>query len=125
MEKFSKKTDTIPTIIWWNKRRLRYNIGLVIAGLIAFISYVFVVQTLIIPKDNSAEITIFTILFQGFGYLIMILIANVLYFIGPLSERLFRPRDTDRFRKITFGLGLWFSIALPFSILITLIILNI
>lgn len=109
-------TDTaISPSAWWAARRLRYNVGLVIAGILAFIAYVIVGSTLA-PKDADFEITIFTTLFQGIGYLVMIGVANLFYFVGPLSERVVCPKDPDRYRRVCFQLGFWFSVLLPFCI---------
>ena len=100
---------------WWRIRRSRYNVALVVAGILAFIAYVVVCET-ILPKDAEAEITPFTMFFQGVGYLFMIGVANVCYFLGPLSERVVCPADPERYRRICYWLGLWFSVLLPFSI---------
>ena len=53
---------------WWAGRRLKYNKGLVIAGITAFILYVILGSTLIMPYDEDFEITLFTTVFQGVGY---------------------------------------------------------
>ena len=109
-------TDTTASpFAWWNAHRLRYNVALVVAGILAFISYV-AVGSILLPPDADFEVTIFTTLFQGIGYLFMIGVANVFYFLGPLSERIVRPLDPDRYRRVCFRLGLWFSVLLPFSI---------
>lgn len=100
---------------WWNARRLRYNVGLVVAGILAFIAYVAVGSTML-RSDADFEVTIFTTLFQGIGYLFMMGLANIFYFLGPLSERVIRPRDSERYRRLCFRLGFWFSVLLPFSI---------
>ena len=94
---------------------MRYNIALVIAGVLAFMAYVAVCVTLL-PNDPDVEITLVTIMFQGVGYLFMIGLANVCYFIGPLSERFVRPSKPERYRVICYRLGFWFSVLLPFSI---------
>jgi hypothetical protein len=102
---------------WWEHRRLRYNIGLVIAGLLAFVSYVAVVDRGISTGAMPcAEITLFTTVFQGLGFLFMVAVANVCYLAGPLSESIIKPRNIDRYRRITFQLGFWFSVLLPFTI---------
>jgi hypothetical protein len=102
---------------WWEKRRLRYNFGLVIAGVLAFVCYVLVVDRGIsIGTMPDAEITLFTTAFQGMGYLFMMAVANVCFFAGPLSESLVKPTNVDRYRRVTFQLGLWFSVLLPFTI---------
>lgn len=100
---------------WWRARRLRYNVGLVVAGILAFVAYVTVGST-ILPPDADFEVTIFTTLFQGVGYLFMIGVANVCYYLGPFSERIVHPHDSERYRRICFRLGFWFSVLLPFSI---------
>ncbi|HXT13459.1 MAG TPA: hypothetical protein VN873_18040 [Candidatus Angelobacter sp.] len=99
---------------WWGARRLRYNLGLVVAGILAFMAYVAVGSALSSRMDF--EVTPFTILFQGIGYLFAIGIANVCYFLGPLSERIIRPSNLERYRLVCYRLGFWFSVLLPFSI---------
>ena len=107
-------TDTtVSSSAWWAARRFRYNVGLLVAGVLAFIAYVIVGSTLL-PKDADFEITLFTFLFQASGYFAMIGVANLCYFIGPLSERVICPCDPDRYRRICFQLGFWFSVLLPF-----------
>jgi hypothetical protein len=102
---------------WWEQRRLRYNIGLVIAVVSAFVCYVVVVDRgICIGTMPDAEITLFTTAFQGIGYLFMMAIGNVCYFSGPLSESLIGPQNVERYRHMTFQLGLWFSVLLPFAI---------
>ena len=64
---------------WWEQRRLRYNIALVVAGVLAFAAYVGVVDRGISKGTMpGAEITLFTIAFQAFGYLLMMGIAKPL-----------------------------------------------
>ena len=62
---------------WWENKRKYYNIGLLLSGIIAFILYVILGTTLIMPYDPEFEITLFTIIFQGIGYFFMILIAEI------------------------------------------------
>jgi len=99
---------------WWRNHRLRYNVGLLIAGPLAFVGYAAVGEWCI--RRNTAvdfEITIFTIFFQTIGYFLMVGVANVLYYLGPLSERIVKPNHVANFRKTVFGLGFWFSALLP------------
>ena len=109
---------------WWNKNRPKYNLGLIISGFLAFILYIVVIEFLILKSDKNwdGEITIFNILFQAFGYLIMIGIANILYYLGPIIEKLINPFDKNKYRKITFNLGFWLSCFLPFLVPLILII---
>jgi hypothetical protein len=105
---------------WWERRRLRYNVGLVVAGLLAFVCYVVVVWRAAsngaMPGDDEIEITLFTTAFQTVGYLFMMAVANVCYDAGQLSESLVKPTDVDRYRRVTFRLGFWVSVLLPFGI---------
>lgn len=109
-------TDSVTSpFAWWGARRSRYNVGLVSAGVLAFIAYVVVGSTLL-PVGADFEVTVFTTLFQGIGYLFMIGVANVCYFLGPVSEWFIHPAEPERYRRICYRLGFWFSVSLPFSI---------
>lgn len=102
---------------WWRERRRKYNLGLIVSGALAYLCYVAVLS--VFHSDErlaDVEITVFTVLFQGFGYLVMILIANLLYGLGSLAESVCKPRDPERFRTVLFNLGFWFSVNLPFIV---------
>jgi len=109
---------------WWSEMRLKYNYGLIFSGILAFILYVIVVEFIVLKstKNTDIEITLFTTIFQGIGYLIMIGIANLFYNLGQISERIVKPKNTTEFRKRIFGLGFWISVCLPFLIPLSLII---
>jgi hypothetical protein len=99
---------------WWSRRRLRYNIGLVVAGVLGFGLYIVAVDRCIdLRAPGDWEITIFTTVFQGFAYLVMIAVANLCYNLGAWSERVIRPANLASYRKTIFGLGFWFSVLLP------------
>ncbi|MCB4800280.1 hypothetical protein [Neotamlana laminarinivorans] len=106
---------------WWSEKRLKYNLGLIISGFLAFIAYSLVVQY-VIPVAPDVEITLFTIIFQGIGYLIMMGIANIFYNIGAFSEEIIKPKNVDQFRNRIFNIGFWISCFLPFSIPIILLV---
>jgi hypothetical protein len=95
LAEFSMRDGTTSATVWWSARRLRYNIALLVAGLLAFVAYVVLGHT-ILPDDAEFEVTIFTMVFQGVGFLLAMGLANLLYFVGPLSERILRPRDPER-----------------------------
>jgi hypothetical protein len=102
--------------LWWSRRRLRYNVALIVAGLVGFCSYAAAVdRCILLHVPGEWEITIFTTVFQGFAYLVMIGVANICYFLGPWSERVFQPRNVATYRKTAFRLGFWFSILLAFT----------
>jgi hypothetical protein len=101
---------------WLSGRRLRFNVALLVAGLPGFICYAVAVQRCIdLHAPGDWEITIFTTLFQGFAYLVMLGVANVCYLLGPWSERVLRPHNVATYRTIAFRLGFWFSVLLPFT----------
>jgi hypothetical protein len=69
---------------------------LALAGVVAFIAYA-VLGSVLLSDDPEFEITIFTILFQGVAYLLMMGVSNLCFFLGPLSEKLLSPTDPQRF----------------------------
>ena len=106
----------------WGRRRFRYNLGLIFAGIVAFAVQVAVVAWGIsigaLPphSDPDPDAMFFTVLLDGIGYLFMMVIANLCYFLGPSSEGMIEHWDIDRYLRVTFRLGFWFSVLLPFSI---------
>ena len=85
---------------------------MLIAGPTAFVLYA-VATSIWVPMP---EITLFTMLFQGIGYLMAMGLANICYFLGPLGELLFGLRRRARYRRVCYALGFWFSVGLPFLI---------
>jgi hypothetical protein len=106
---------------WWLDRLPKYNLGLVIAGISAFIAYVLI-GSLLLPATEEFEVTFFTLLVQGLGYLIMMVVANVCYFIGPVSESVLRPDDVVRYREKSYKFACQLSFALPFCVPVMLLI---
>lgn len=107
---------------WWESRRRKYNIGLILAGILAFFAYAVVGQIFILPYDKDFEITLLTISFQGIGYLFMIMIANVIYGLGYAVDIRFNQENQDLYRQRLFKLGYRFSVGLPFIIPVILFI---
>ncbi|OQY05633.1 MAG: hypothetical protein B6I20_00915 [Bacteroidetes bacterium 4572_117] len=101
---------------WWRIHRVKYNLGLVFAGITAFLIYAILGVILIAPYDFEFEITLFTTFFQGIGYLFMMLIANTFYNLGYLLDNSFNKDNSEAYRQRLFNLGFWFSIGLPFLI---------
>jgi hypothetical protein len=109
--------DGAEPAVWWGKRRRFYNLALLLAGLGSFAAYVSIVAVRG-KTDPTYEITLFTIVPQAVGYLLMMALANVCYGLGPWSERRLQVGDAEResFRRWCFGAGLAFSVALPLLI---------
>ncbi len=51
-----------------------------------------------------------------FLFAFMVVVANVLYLLAPLSEAVVRPREPEVFRTSAFRLAFNFSIALPLMV---------
>lgn len=100
---------------WWEARRLRYNIGLAVAGWLAWGLFALEI-TLFAPMDGGAPfvITPSLVLGQGLAWLVVMAVANGLYLLGAVSETVLRPADRPAYRRWMFGLGFWGSMAVPF-----------
>ena len=61
---------------WWEHRRLRYNIGLVVAGITAYITYVVLAGYFIAPYVREYEWNLIFMGMQGIMYIGMIGIAR-------------------------------------------------
>ena len=99
---------------WWERRRLRYNVGLFLAGISAFVLYLAVYFTLGNRLPMEIDVTIFTVIFHGIAFAFYVFVANVFYCLGALSERLPRMRSLESHRQMSFTFGFWLSVALPF-----------
>ena len=95
---------------WWESRRLRYNIGLAIAGALAWA--LFAIEASLLTDWFSISVSV--TLAQGLAWLVAMGVANLAFFLGPVSERIFKPDDADAYRRRIYGLGFWFSMAVPF-----------
>ncbi|PQJ09664.1 hypothetical protein CJD36_017160 [Flavipsychrobacter stenotrophus] len=101
---------------WWAAKRIKYNIGLVVAGIFAFLCYCLIATYFIAPYEPDFEINGIATFLQGIGYLTMIGVANVFYYLGNFLDRLFNKDNHHQFRVNLFNAGFWFSFALPFLI---------
>ena len=99
---------------WWETNRLRFNIGLIISGFIAYIFF-FVLE-------GYKNFTLFALIFKGIGFFFIIGIANLFYFLGNFTDKIFNKKGSIAFRKQLFNLGFWFSILLPFLLPLSFII---
>ena len=106
---------------WWGARRRRYNLALLAAGAVAFVCYVSVVWTRC-AGVLGADVTVFTTLFQGIGYLLAMGLANLCYYLGPGLERFVAPAHRATYRRWAFRAGLYFSVALPFIVPLVLLV---
>jgi hypothetical protein len=103
------------TWLWWQARRLRYNLTLAIGGWTAYGLTVGLNYAFGHPVWRDWRGGLGMTLFLGVAYLIVMGAANVLYLLGPAVESWVRPRDVDRYRRNAFAMGNWGSLIVPFS----------
>lgn len=96
---------------WWFYKRVKYNRGLIAGGILAFIIYCVLAS--ITPPNDEFEINLFTIIILGTMYLIAMVLANILYTLGSITDLLFNKTNSQDFRELLFALGYWFSVIIP------------
>ena len=100
---------------WWKAKRRDYNKFLLWGGAGSCLIYLFI-GSVFSDALKDFEITFFTVLFQSMAFVTGVVLANICYFLGPISEKVLNPKDLTNFRNITFRLGVSFSLLLIFSI---------
>ena len=103
------------TWVWWQGRRLRYNLTLAIGGWAAYGAAVGLHYAFGDPVWRGWRAGLGMTIFLGVGYLIVMGVANILYLLGPAMEAWVKPHDVDRFRRTAFAMGAWGSLIVPFS----------
>ena len=112
---------------WWFSKLWFYNLGLVVAGIMAG-ALAGIISQWKWDKISAAalahgELPELNLFLSGAMYLVMMVIANLCYQAGPVAEMIVRPRDRARFRRLLYRTGFLFSFFLPFaaplSVLIT------
>jgi hypothetical protein len=98
---------------WWGSRRLFYN-GILLAGAGFSVLCLFVVATVFGSRLPCLEITVFTIFFGAVAFAMGLVGANICFGLGALTERLVKPRNVPRFRRVAFAAGVAFSLLLVF-----------
>jgi len=106
-----KLDANVPSFAWWGARRLRYNLALVIAAPISAIC-LFLVWWLFEDRLPCLEITGFSLVLWGVLFFVGLALANLCYFLGPLAEKVVRPRNVARFRAMVFAMGLGISLSI-------------
>jgi hypothetical protein len=99
---------------WWSARRRRYNLTLFVAAPISG-AILLTVAGLFEERLPCLEISGVIVIFQGLVFLIGVGLANICYFLGPLGERLIRPRNAPAFRRAAYRAGVAFSLLLIFA----------
>jgi hypothetical protein len=99
--------------IWWQQRRLRYNLTLAAGGWVAYALAVGLNYAFGHPVWRDWRGGLGMTIFLGTLYLVVMSFANVCYLLGPAVEGWIRPANVDRYRKTAYAMGLWGSLIVP------------
>lgn len=94
---------------WWEARRLRYNIGLFIAG---WAGFALQVAALLMWSPTPPDL-IYPMLWQGLIYVLYMAAANVAFLLGALVEAMLKPHPVQAYRHRAYALGSILAIGLP------------
>jgi len=103
---------------WWEgRRRVRYNLLLLAALAIGFVIYVSAFMMIAsawepasaAPNEEPPEFTALSVLVQGFASAVGLMIANLLYLLGPLLDHLVPSGGKRLYRTWSYHLGVLFS----------------
>jgi hypothetical protein len=99
---------------WWGSRRRHYNLVMLVAAFSATCCYLLVdwAGSRLMGQAQGESSFLREAVPTVAVYLVAVGLANVWYLAGPLSERIVRPADLDRYRRITLRLACWFSVLL-------------
>lgn len=101
------------TWLWWQARRLRYNLTLAAGGWVAYGAGVALNYGFGHPVWKDWRGGVGMTLFLGTVYLVVMGFANVCYLLGPAVESWVKPTDVGRYRRTAFSMGLWGSLVVP------------
>ena len=94
---------------WWEGRRVRFNIGLFVAGWVGF-----GIQAVALGLWSGQEVDLaYLALWQGLIYVFYMIAANVAYLLGVFVEAIVKPRPLDAYRTYAWRLGFMAAIGLP------------
>ena len=99
---------------WWSAQRKSYNKALIIAAPASLLA-TFIVWALFEDRLPCLEINGLMIFASIPLFAIGLALANVCYLLGPLAERIVRPRNVTFFRSSLYRIGLGFSLLLVFE----------
>ena len=100
--------------MWWQARRLSYNLALAAAGWVAYGTAVALNYGFGHPVWRDWRGGLGMTIFLGTVWLVAMGFANVAYLLGPAVEGWVKPADVARYRRTAFSMGFWGSLAVPF-----------
>jgi hypothetical protein len=99
--------------VWWQARRLQYNLTLAAGGGVAYGAAVALNYAFGNPVWKDWRGGLGMTLFLGTVYLVVMGFANVCYLLGPAVEGWARPADVGSYRRAAYAMGLWGSLIVP------------
>jgi hypothetical protein len=106
-----------PAWSWWEAHRLNYGLALVAAGLFGF-----AIQATVMLIQHGQAVPpmemVRMFLLQGVIYGVYMIVAHVLYLLGPLIETMLKPQPVATFRRGMWTLGTVTAAGLPLLVAI-------
>jgi hypothetical protein len=96
---------------WWFHNRTKYIQGLLKSGAVSILIYL-IIWISSSSKSNFEEFLFGCLVLSAF-FLIYILLANILYTIGSITDLLFNTNNSKTFRELLFACGYWISVTPP------------
>lgn len=121
----SPRADTSPAWTWWEARRPRYGLILIVVGLVGFgLQATAILVRQLQPLSLQDLFRPYTL--QALVYLIYMVLAHVAYLLGVLVEGLIKPEPVEGFRRYAWMMGTIAAASLPLlvSLLFALVIMT-
>ncbi|NQU54504.1 MAG: hypothetical protein HQ522_18425 [Bacteroidetes bacterium] len=96
---------------WWNNHRMKYNKGLVIAGIAAIV----ITSLLFLSYDNSTDEFLTALWVGSIVYFVYMATLNLIFLILELADRGISNDINQRTKSTAFRLLFWTSVIFPFS----------
>jgi hypothetical protein len=101
--------------MWWQARRLQYNLTLAIGGWAAYAIAIAENYAFGHPVWRDVPGALGMTTFLGAAYLLVMGVANVCYLLGPAIEGWVKPEDIGQYRKSAYAMGRWGSLLVPLT----------
>ena len=122
MQSVFQDAQSLSPKAWWINRWKYYNKSLAIAGFVCFLLYYGLGLFFIEAYVPAFEFSLPVVLSQFGFYIGMMGIANLLFFLGPLADKLLNKSGNHFFRRYIFRMGYIFSVSLPFAMLLLILL---
>jgi hypothetical protein len=94
-------------IVWWERRRLLFNLLLLVIGFLSVAGYVFLMSKALPPGDDGEEP--FGVILGVIAYAFLANLGYTLGWINELRERKMAPDHARSNARFLYKAGMWFS----------------